>query len=80
MQHGFGNLVGEWVVLRQLQMAQAENFIRSATAPEIRAGVMAANVARKMNTAGSRVAKSRLRMNALSRLPANRLLPLKASE
>ena len=31
--------------------AQAENFMRSATAPEISAGVMAANIPRKATTA-----------------------------
>ncbi len=54
-------------------IAQAENFIRSATAPEIRAGVITANMPRKATVNRAEPPSSpvtpRPRRNAMSRLP-----------
>jgi hypothetical protein len=61
-------------------MAQAENFIRSATAPEMRAGVMTANMPRKATANNVDPPLSsvmfRFRRNAQSRLPMNEPVPL----
>jgi hypothetical protein len=54
--------------------AHAENFIRLATAPEIRAGVITANIPRKATVAIAPPLSSRMPMpfrKAASRLPMN---------
>ena len=65
------------------KMAQAEKRMRSATAPEIRAGVMAANMPRKAMVAMAPPLSSTIPMpsrKALSKLPMKLPSPLWASE
>ena len=56
------------------KIAQAENFIRSATAPAISAGVIAANVIEKATAMSASVPFTSLRPRA-SRLPMNASRP-----
>ncbi len=65
---------------RGTNTAHAANFIRLATAPEVSAGVIAANVASKIITAGFIPPKSNPRPKARLKLPINAALPPNASD